>query len=155
YPTSVLVTNRDIITLWVARMVIAGLFNTREIPFHHVYIHGTILDGFGQRMSKMKGNGVNPLDIIAVYGTDSLRYTLTVMATETQDARLPVGYQCSYCGALVPQKLEHQRMKPKNGQNPRIKCPNCKRDWQFSSPSFDPDPGEAVAPMVSERFEMG
>ena len=55
YPTSVLVTSRDIITLWVARMVITGLYNVGEVPFHHVYIHPKILDGFGERMSKMQG----------------------------------------------------------------------------------------------------
>jgi valyl-tRNA synthetase len=155
YPTSVLVTSRDIITLWVARMVMTGLYNVGQVPFHQVYIHAKILDGFGQGMSKSKGNGVDPLDIIEVYGTDALRYTLTAMATETQDARLPVGYQCPYCGTLVPQKLEHQRMKPKDGKKPRIKCPSCKKDWPFSSPNFEPDPGEPVARVVSERFELG
>src|SRR6202020_597180 len=74
YPTSTLVTNRDIITLWVARMVMTGLYNVGKIPFHHVYIHPTILDGFGERMSKMKGNGIDPLDIIDRYGTDALRF---------------------------------------------------------------------------------
>src|SRR5262249_57123179 len=54
YPTSVLVTSRDIITLWVARMVITGLYNMDEVPFQHVYIHPKILDGFGESMSKMK-----------------------------------------------------------------------------------------------------
>jgi valyl-tRNA synthetase len=155
YPTSVLVTNRDIITLWVARMVLMGLYNIGKVPFHHVYIHATILDGFGQRMSKTKGNGVDPLDIIEVYGADALRYTLAAMATETQDARMPVGYQCPHCGTLVPQKLEHQKMKPKDGRKPRIKCSSCKRDWQFSSPNFEPDPGEPVARVISERFELG
>jgi len=90
YPTSVLVTGRDIITLWVARMVMAGLYNIKEIPFHHVAINPTILDGKGERMSKSKGNGVDPVDIIDAQGADALRFTLTQMATETQDARLPV-----------------------------------------------------------------
>src|SRR6202007_1982805 len=56
YPTSVLVTDRGIITLWVARMVMTGLYNLDKVPFHHVYIHPKILDGFGDTMSKMKGN---------------------------------------------------------------------------------------------------
>ncbi|MCC7349895.1 MAG: valine--tRNA ligase [Phycisphaerales bacterium] len=90
YPTSVLVTSRDIITLWVARMVMTGLYNMGEVPFHHVNIHPTILDGKGERMSKSKGNGVDPVDIIGTHGADALRFTLTQMATETQDVRLPV-----------------------------------------------------------------
>src|SRR5262249_8716453 len=61
YPTSVLVTSRDIITLWVARMVITGLYNVGQVPFGHVYIHAKILDGFGETMNKTKGNGIDPL----------------------------------------------------------------------------------------------
>jgi len=90
YPTSVLVTNRDIISLWVARMVIFGQENTNTEPFHHVYIHAAIMDGNGQRMSKSKGNGVDPLDIIEKYGADALRYTMASLCTDNQDARLPV-----------------------------------------------------------------
>ncbi len=90
YPTNVLVTARDIITLWVARMVMMGLFHVGEIPFHHVHIYATILDGKGVIMSKSKGNGVDPLDIIATHGADAMRATLALMATETQDIRLPV-----------------------------------------------------------------
>jgi valyl-tRNA synthetase len=147
YPTSVLVTGRDIITLWVARMVMAGMYNmgdpaavaalspspcpqgerggeglssswdknphpnplpeykergsdrsevslAREkqlgIPFRHVAIHPTILDGKGERMSKSKGNGVDPVDVIDTHGADALRFTLALMATETQDVRMPV-----------------------------------------------------------------
>jgi valyl-tRNA synthetase len=90
YPGSVLVTSRDIISLWVARMVITGLYNMGEVPFHHVCIHTTILDGHGERMSKSKGNGVDPVDVIDTHGADALRFTLTHMATETQDVRLPV-----------------------------------------------------------------
>lgn len=90
YPTSVLATGRDIITLWVARMVMTGLYNMKNVPFHHVYIHTTILDGKGERMSKSKGNGVDPVDVIDTHGADALRFTLTLMATETQDVRMPV-----------------------------------------------------------------
>ena len=132
YPTSVLVTGRDIITLWVARMVMTGMYNMGRkeglrtedsglskvaasspqssalstqssssssvlspqsslgIPFHAVAINPTILDGKGERMSKSKGNGVDPVEIIDTHGADALRFTLATMATETQDARLPV-----------------------------------------------------------------
>ncbi|MBX6312888.1 MAG: valine--tRNA ligase [Isosphaeraceae bacterium] len=90
YPTSVLSTARDIITLWVARMVIFGLFNMGDIPFRDVYIHPVIQDGEGRRMSKSLGNGVDPVDIIDLYGADALRYALAALATETQDIRMPV-----------------------------------------------------------------
>jgi len=90
YPTSVLSTARDIITLWVARMVMFGLFNRNEIPFRDVYIHPVIQDGKGQRMSKTAGNGIDPVDIIDLYGADALRFTLAISTTETQDLRMPV-----------------------------------------------------------------
>jgi valyl-tRNA synthetase len=90
YPTSVLSTARDIITLWVARMVIFGLFNRGDVPFRNVYIHPIIQDGQGRRMSKSLGNGVDPVDLIEIYGADALRFTLAAGTTETQDLRLPV-----------------------------------------------------------------
>ncbi len=90
YPTSVLSTARDIITLWVARMVIFGQFNMGDVPFRDVFIHPVIQDGKGQRMSKSKGNGIDPVDIIDLYGADALRFTLASSATETQDLRMPV-----------------------------------------------------------------
>ena len=90
YPTSVLSTARDIISLWVARMVMSGLYNLGRVPFQHVLIHPTIQDGKGQRMSKSAGNGVDPLDLIELYGTDAMRFTLAGLAGETQDCRIPV-----------------------------------------------------------------
>ncbi len=90
YPTSVLSTARDIITLWVARMVIFGQFNMGDVPFKDVFIHPVIQDGKGKRMSKSAGNGIDPVDIVDLYGADALRYTLASTATETQDLRMPV-----------------------------------------------------------------
>lgn len=155
YPGSVLVTSRDIITLWVARMVLTGLYNMDEVPFKHVYIHPKILDGLGQTMSKSKGNGVDPLELIDKYGTDAVRFTIASLCGETQDVRLPVGYECPHCEAITPQTKKHQDMKPMGGETPSIKCGGCKKDFQFPSPWFTPDEGAAVARIVSERFEYG
>ena len=90
YPTNLLVTSRDIITLWVSRMVMMGLYNVNDIPFSDVFIHGKILDGKGETMSKSKGNGIDPLDIIATYGADAMRFSLAQMTTESQDMRMHV-----------------------------------------------------------------
>ena len=68
------------------------------IPFHHVAINPTILDGKGERMSKTKGNGVDPVDVIDTHGADALRFTMANMATETQEARMPVQAVCPHCG---------------------------------------------------------
>jgi valyl-tRNA synthetase len=90
YPTNTLVTARDIITLWVSRMVMMGLENMGQVPFKDVFIHPTILDGNGERMSKSKGNGIDPIDIIDTYGADAMRFSLCQMTTESQDLKLPV-----------------------------------------------------------------
>jgi valyl-tRNA synthetase len=90
YPTNTLVTSRDIITLWVSRMVMMGLYNTGKVPFTDVFIHGKILDGNGVTMSKSKGNGIDPLEIIDSYGADAMRFSLAQMTTESQDMRMPV-----------------------------------------------------------------
>ena len=76
YPTSVLVTAYDIIFFWVARMIFSALEHTGEVPFHTVLIHGIVRDGDGLKMSKSKGNGIDPLEIIDTYGADALRYAL-------------------------------------------------------------------------------
>jgi len=76
YPTSVLVTARDIIFLWVSRMMMTGLRFRGQEPFADVYVTGTVLDKHGQRMSKTKGNGIDPLEVFAKFGVDATRLTL-------------------------------------------------------------------------------
>jgi valyl-tRNA synthetase len=89
YPTSTLVTGFDIIFFWVARMTMMGGHFTGEMPFKHVYIHGLVLDENGQKQSKSKGNGIDPLLLMDKYGTDALRYTLVKeVAGVGQDIRM-------------------------------------------------------------------
>jgi valyl-tRNA synthetase len=90
YPSDVLCTARDIITLWVSRMVMMGQYCAGGIPFKDVYIHAMIQDGEGRRMSKSLGNGIDPLVIILSHGADAMRFTLASMTTQTQDVRMPV-----------------------------------------------------------------
>lgn len=88
HPTSVLVTGFDIIFFWVARMVMMSLHFTDEVPFRRVYVHALVRDGKGQKMSKSKGNVIDPLELINRYGTDSLRLTLAALSTPGRDVRL-------------------------------------------------------------------
>jgi valyl-tRNA synthetase len=88
YPTSVLVTGFDIIFFWVARMMMMGLHFMKEVPFHTVYIHALVRDEAGQKMSKSKGNVMDPLGLIDEYGADALRFTLAAMAAQGRDIKL-------------------------------------------------------------------
>jgi valyl-tRNA synthetase len=157
YPTSTLVTAREIITLWVARMVLSGLYNMGAVPFRDVYITPNLLDGFGVRMSKSKGNGVDPLDIIERYGTDALRFEMVSLAGETQDARLSVANVCPHCGTLVPVKPEHIYMRTR-----KVICPGDKANGVVCGKPFRPggpwpseDPELPTAKQASKDFETG
>ena len=88
YPTSVLVTGFDIIFFWVARMMMMGLHLTGETPFRDVYIHALVRDEKGAKMSKSKGNVIDPLDLIDTFGADALRFTLAAMAAQGRDIKL-------------------------------------------------------------------
>lgn len=148
YPTSTLITSRDIITLWVARMVLAGLYNMGEVPFHEVYITPKILDGYGETMSKSKGNGVDPLDVIEKFGADALRFGLAYLTTDTQDVKLPVDFECPHCQAQFPQTK-------KNRQLPRIECEKCKKPFRTQWAEKADDKALTRGSVVSERFELG
>ena len=88
YPTDVLVTGFDIIFFWVARMMMMGLHFMGDVPFHTVYVHALVRDEKGQKMSKSKGNVIDPLDLIGKFGADALRFTLSSLAAPGRDIRL-------------------------------------------------------------------
>ncbi len=88
YPGDVLITGFDIIFFWVARMIMMGMHFMDDIPFDTVYIHALVRDSKGQKMSKSKGNVIDPLELIEKYGTDALRFTLTAMAAQGRDIKL-------------------------------------------------------------------
>ncbi|MFN9414349.1 MAG: valine--tRNA ligase [Pirellula sp.] len=147
YPTTTLITSRDIITLWVARMVLMGLNNLGEVPFREVFIHPKILDGYGETMSKSKGNGVDPIDVIDKFGPDALRFGLAWLCTETQDVRMPVQYECPHCEAKVNQTKETR-------QTPTVKCDKCQKLFSTQWAESEQDKAHPKASVVSERFEQ-
>ncbi len=103
YPTSVLVTGFDIIFFWVARMIMTGVKFINEVPFHDVYIHALVRDEHGQKMSKSKGNVIDPLVMMDRYGTDAFRFTLAAFAAQGRDIILSEkrieGYS-SFCNKI-------------------------------------------------------
>ncbi len=146
YPGSCLVTGRDIITLWVARMVIMGLYNLGDMPFTDVFLHANILDGKGERMSKSKGNGIDPVDIIDRYGTDAMRYVLCEMQTGTQDIRLPVQAISPFTGETI------DLATAKHGQNIfTFLCPGSGKEFDVLGTLE----GVPAAKLVSDRFDVG
>ena len=147
YPTDVLITSRDIITLWVARMVLTGLYNRGQVPFRDVFIHPKILDGYGEGMSKSKGNGVDPVDVIEKFGADALRFGLAYLTTETQDIRMPVEFECPHCQTLIEQTQ-------KNRVLPRIKCKQCSGEFSTQWAEKPADKALPRGAVVSDRFEL-
>ena len=194
-PTSVLCTARDIITLWVSRMVMFNAYflspseTSRDrkgagstaagenplphgrgslkrgssgelpLPFHDVYIHPMIQDGAGQRMSKSLGNGVDPMDIIHSHGADAMRFTLASMATQTQDARLPVDCVDPHTG----EAFEPETVTLPNGA--KVAAPVQERNGRKMVTSYGYSSGKAVpsdaggdmplARNTSSKFDLG
>ena len=91
YPTAVMETGYDILFFWVARMIMMGIENTGDIPFRTVYLHGLVRDAQGAKMSKTRGNTLDPLDLIEQYGTDALRFALTTGTAPGNDMRITTG----------------------------------------------------------------
>ena len=146
YPGSCLVTARDIITLWVARMVLMGLYNLGDVPFTDVFVHANILDGKGERMSKSKGNGIDPVDIIDQYGADAMRYVLCDMQTGMQDIRLTVQAISPFTGNLV------DLATASHGNSIfTYLCPESGHEFDVLGTM----PGVPSARLVSDRFEVG
>jgi len=146
YPGSCLVTARDIITLWVARMQVMGLFLLGDVPFTDCFIHANIQDGKGERMSKSKGNGIDPEDIIEKYGADAMRYVLCDMQTGTQDIRLPVQAISPFTGNLV------DLATAKHGQTIfTYICPETGKEFDVLGTM----PDLPMAKIISERFDVG
>jgi valyl-tRNA synthetase len=104
YPTSVLVTGYEILYLWVARMIMSGLYLAGDIPFHHVLIHGLVRDERNRKMSKSLGNVIDPLDVIDRYGADALRYALARLASPEQQ-NIPMGVRDAEAGRNFANKV--------------------------------------------------
>jgi len=123
YQTDVLITGFDIIFFWVARMMMIGIQFMGEVPFHTVYIHALVRDEKGQKMSKSKGNVIDPLELIEKYGADALRFTLTAFAAQGRDVRLSEarveGYR-NFCTKLwnAARFCEMNECKPVAGFDP-------------------------------------
>ena len=146
YPGSCLITGRDIITLWVARMVIMGLYLLGDVPFTDCFIHANIQDGKGERMSKSKGNGIDPVDIIGSYGADAMRYVLCDMQTGTQDIRLPVQAESPYTGEMV------DLATAKHGRTIfTYICPGSGKEFDVLGTM----PDLPMAKITSDRFDIG
>jgi len=96
YPTSLLITGYDILFFWVARMVMMGLHFTGKVPFHHVYLHSLVRNAEGQKMSKSKGTGIDPILMNEKYGTDAMRFTLAIMSAPGSDLVLSEDKAQSY-----------------------------------------------------------
>ena len=159
-PSAVLSTAREIITLWVSRMT---MFNRHflggKVPFRHVFIHPVIQDGFGQRMSKSLGNGLDPRDVIHSHGADALRYTLLDMTTDTQDLRVPVEMIDPHSGeTFTPEYTRapsgHQVAAPVQ-KSPKHASKTMVSSYGATSGLATPSDAQPLARNTSSRFDIG
>jgi valyl-tRNA synthetase len=120
YPTAILETGFDIIFFWVARMIMMGLHFTGKVPFHRVYLHAMVRDEKGEKMSKSKGNVIDPLELIQAHGADPLRFTLAAMAGQGRDIKLSVdrveGYRAFANKIWNAVKFFHLQVQPEGAE---------------------------------------
>ncbi|MFM1805293.1 MAG: valine--tRNA ligase [Planctomycetota bacterium] len=158
-PSSVLCTAREIITLWVSRMVMFNRYFLGRLPFRHVFIHAMIQDGHGQKMSKSLGNGVDPRDIIHSHGSDAMRFTLVSMATNTQDVRLPVDMVDPHSGETFTPRwvTTGAGYTVADAVQPSPKDPSRKMVSGFGAATGVATPTEEIplARNTSARFDLG
>ena len=134
YPTAALVTGFDILFFWVARMIMLGLKFMGDVPFRDVYIHALVRDEQGQKMSKSKGNVIDPLDIMSKYGTDAFRFTLTAMAAMGRDIKLAEdrigGYQSFVNKLWNAARFVQMNLSESEGSNERrgVSAPESQRN---------------------------
>ena len=147
YPTQVLCTAREIITLWVSRMVMMGQYCVGDIPFSDVYIHAMIQDGQGRKMSKSLGNGIDPLVAIDSHGADAMRFTLASMTTDTQDVRMPVA-----AIELPDGRTVNSSPKFDNGRNFCNKLWNASRFAMINLEGTDPNAFDVAKLDVSDKW---
>ena len=136
YPTDVLVTGFDIIFFWVARMMMMGIHFMKDVPFKKIYIHALVRDEKGQKMSKTKGNVIDPLDMIDKYGTDALRFTLTHLSTPGRDIKLATG------------RIE-------SGRNFATKLWNAARFCEMNERAIVPDFNPATVKLTLNKWIVG
>jgi len=147
YPGDVLCTAREIITLWVSRMVMMGQYCAGDIPFRDVFIHAMIQDGEGRKMSKSLGNGIDPLVAINSHGADAMRFTLASMTTQTQDVRMPVEKM-----KLPDGRTENTSPKFDVGRNFCNKLWNASRFALMNLEGIDPDKFDKDKMTITDRW---
>jgi len=147
YPGDVLCTAREIITLWISRMVMMGQYCAGDIPFSDVYIHAMIQDGEGRKMSKSLGNGIDPLVVINSHGADAMRFTLASMTTQTQDIRMPVVLM-----TLPDGRKENTSPKFDIGRNFCNKLWNASRFAMMNLEGIDPAKFEPSKMDITDRW---
>jgi len=157
-PTSVLCTAREIITLWVSRMVMFNLYFLKRLPFKDVFIHSMIQDGHGQKMSKTLGNGLDPMDIIQSHGADALRFAMAHMATNTQDVRMPVDMIDPHTGESFTPKFvqagQYMVAAPiqESPKDPKKKMVS---SYGYATGKAQPTAEMPVAKNTSSKFDLG
>ena len=139
HPTKVLVTARDIIALWVARMIMSSLYFCDEIPFEDVYIYATILAKDGSRMSKSKGNGVDPLELMDMYGADAMRFNLLTLITNNQDVKFDANIDKRTHALIDSPRTEQARSFV-------TKIWNASRFVRMNLEGYEPGPAKAETP---------